>query len=227
MGHKVNPIGLRLCINRNWVSRWYAKHKDFGKFVVEDEKVRSFIKKKLYFSGVTAIEIERSTGKIKIIINTARPGLVIGRKGTEIDKLKEDVVGLLRAKDVALEVEIKEVKSPELESQLVAENIAQQIVKRISHKRAMKKAIQTVMGSRKVGGIKILCSGRLGGAEIARNEGYKEGKVPLHTLRAAIDYGFAEAFTTYGCIGIKVWIFKGYNQFGKNKEGALSDAVNA
>ena len=227
MGHKVNPIGLRLTINRNWVSRWYADKKNYGILLEQDYRIRKFIKDKISFAGIPSIEIERAANKIKIIINAARPGLVIGRKGAEIDKLKSDIFALIGQKETALEVEIREVRNPEIEAQLIAENIAQQLVRRVSHKRAMKKALSTVMASRGAEGIKILCSGRLGGAEIARSEKYKAGKVPLHTLRAVIDYGFAEAFTTYGSIGIKVWIFKGYSQFGKSREGDIKDAVNA
>lgn len=227
MGHKVNPIGLRLCINRNWTSRWYAEKKDYGSLLAQDDKIRKFIKKRLLFAGIPMIEIERSTGKIKVIIHTARPGLVIGRKGAEIDKLKTALVKLLKNKELSLDLEIKEVKNPEIDAQLIAENIGQQLVKRISHKRAMKKALASVRANNKAQGVKILCSGRLGGAEIARSECYKEGKIPLHTLRANIDYGFAEAYTTYGVIGIKVWVFKGYSQFGKTREGDIKNAVNA
>lgn len=203
MGQKVHPIGFRLGINRTWISRWYAE-KDFGKLLQEDLAIRKYLKKKLQQAGISKIEIERATKKTRINIFTSRPGIVIGRKGTEIDKLKKE---LLRLTDKEVFINIIEVKRPEIDAQLVAENVALQLIRRVAFRRAIKRSVSTAL---KMGalGIKISCAGRLGGAEIARSEWYREGKVPLHTLRAYIDYGFAEALTTYGLIGIKVWINK-------------------
>ncbi len=205
MGQKVNPIGLRLGINRNWESRWFPSKDRAPAFLAEDHKIRTMLKKELFFAGVSNIIIERTVKKIRVTIVTARPGVVIGKKGADIEKLKLKLQKMLN-KDVA--INIKEEKKPLANAQLVAENVAQQIERRVAFRRAMKKAIQ---GALKQGakGIKISASGRLGGAEMARTEWYLEGRVPLHTLRAKIDYGFAEALTTYGNIGIKVWIFKG------------------
>ncbi len=203
MGQKVHPIGFRLGINRTWISRWYAE-KGFGKLLQEDLAIRKYLKKKLQQAGISKIEIERATKKTRINIFTSRPGIVIGRKGTEIDKLKKE---LLRLTDKEVSINIIEVKRPEIDAQLVAENVALQLIRRVAFRRAIKRSVSTAL---KMGalGIKISCAGRLGGAEIARREWYREGKVPLHTLRAYIDYGFAEALTTYGLIGIKVWINK-------------------
>lgn len=204
MGQKVNPYGFRLGYNKNWVSRWYSQ-KDYPAFVLQDDQIRKFVKKKLYQAGIARLEIERAGGKIRLIIHTARPGIVIGRKGVEIEKLR----GELRNKfQTEFTIEVNEIRRPEVEAQLVAENIAQQLERRIAFRRAMKR---TVGLARKFGaeGIKVACAGRLAGAEIARGEWYRDGRVPLHTLRADIDYGFAEAATTYGVIGVKVWIFKG------------------
>ena len=205
MGQKVNPIGLRLGINRNWESRWFPAKDRAPSFIEEDHKIRTMLKKELLFAGVSNIIIERTVKKVRVTIQTARPGVVIGKKGADIEKLKQKLQKLLN-KDVA--INIKEEKKPLANAQLVAENVAQQIERRVAFRRAMKKAIQ---GALKQGakGIKISLSGRLGGAEMARTEWYLEGRVPLHTLRAKIDYGFAEALTTYGNIGVKVWIFKG------------------
>ena len=205
MGQKVNPKGLRVGIIRDWDSKWFANKKDYVNFLHEDFKVRKFIKQKLYAAGVPLIEIERAANRLKITIHTAKPGIVIGRGGSEVENLRKLLVGLT-GKQVNLN--IAEVKKPELSSQLVAENIATQLEKRIAFRRAMKQAVSKTM---RMGaeGIKIAVSGRLNGAEIARTEWYSEGKVPLHTLRADIDYGFAEANTTYGKIGVKVWIYKG------------------
>ncbi len=205
MGQKVNPIGLRLGINRNWESRWFPAKSRASSFIEEDYRIRKLIKQELFFAGVSNIIIERTAKKIRVTIVTARPGVVIGKKGADIEKLKNKLQKMLN-KDVA--INIKEEKKPLANAQLVAENVAQQIERRVAFRRAMKKAIQ---GALKQGakGIKISASGRLGGAEMARTEWYLEGRVPLHTLRAKIDYGFAEALTTYGNIGIKVWIFKG------------------
>ena len=203
MGQKVHPTGFRLAINKSWVSRWYAEN-DFGKFLQEDLKIRKYLKKKLYQAGISKIAIERATNKIRINIFTSRPGMVIGRKGSEIDQLKKELQGLT---DKEVHINIHEVKRPDLDAQLVAENIALQLIRRVAFRRAIKKSVTTAL---KFGalGIKVCCSGRLGGAEIARTEWYREGRVPLHTLRAQIDYGFAEALTTYGLIGVKVWINK-------------------
>ena len=205
MGQKVNPIGLRLGINRNWDSRWFPSKDRAPAFIEEDYKIRKFIKDELSFAGVSNVIIERTLKKIRLTIVTARPGLVIGKKGADIERLKNKLQQMLQ-KDVS--VNIKEEKKPLANAQLIAENVASQIERRVAFRRAMKKAIQ---GALKQGakGIKISCAGRLGGAEMARTEWYLEGRVPLHTLRAKIDYGFAEALTTYGNIGVKVWIFKG------------------
>ena len=205
MGQKVNPHGLRVGVIKDWDSRWYARNDKVGDLIVEDYNIRKYLKKTLYAAGVAKIEIERNNQKVKINIHCSRPGVVIGRGGTEIERLRllvEKMIG----KSVALN--IVEIRSPDLNAQLVAENIAAQLEKRISFRRAMKQAMQraTRLGAK---GIKVCCGGRLGGAEIARSESYHEGTIPLQTLRADIDYGFAEAATTYGRIGVKVWIYKG------------------
>ena len=204
MGQKVHPYGFRLGYNKNWQSRWFSK-KEYASFVFEDHKIRTFVKKLLYSAGISRIEIERFGGKIRLILSTARPGIVIGRKGAEIEKLRGDLKKKF-GREFALEV--NEIRRPEIESQLVAENIAMQLERRVAFRRAMKR---TVTMARKFGaeGIKVTCSGRLAGAEIARTEWYRDGRVPLQTLRADIDFGFAEAHTTYGLIGIKVWVYKG------------------
>ncbi|HSI82210.1 MAG: 30S ribosomal protein S3 [Candidatus Methylacidiphilales bacterium] len=204
MGQKVNPIGFRLAVNRNWRSMWYASKKDFPIYLYEDKCIRNFIKKRLDGAAVSKVVIERASNRVRVNIHTARPGVVIGRKASELDKLKDEIRGLT-AKDREVLIDVKEVKNPELDAQLVAENIALQIERRISFRRAMKKTLQTTMDMGALG-VRIKCSGRLGGAEIARSEEYREGKVPLHTLRADIDYGFAEAMTVAGKIGIKVWV---------------------
>ena len=205
MGQKVNPHGLRVGVIKDWDSRWYAREEQVGDLIVEDYNIRKYLKNKLYAAGVAKIEIERSNGKVKININCSRPGVVIGKAGAEIENLRKDMETRL-GKSVNLN--IVEVRSPDLNAQLVAENIAQQLEKRISFRRAMKKAMQqaTRLGAK---GIKVMCAGRLGGAEIARSETYHEGTIPLQTIRADIEYGFAEAATTYGRIGVKVWIYKG------------------
>jgi small subunit ribosomal protein S3 len=204
LGQKVNPIGFRLGIIKTWDSRWYAKA-DFAKLLHEDLKLKAFLKKRLYNSGVSKIEIERAANKAKINIFTARPGLIIGKKGSEVETLKKELAKLT---DNEIYLNIQEVRKPELDAQLVAENVALQLERRIAFRRAMKKSVTSALkfGAK---GIKITCSGRLGGAEMSRTEWYREGRVPLHTLRADIDYGFAEAKTTYGLIGVKVLIFKG------------------
>jgi len=204
LGQKVNPIGFRIGIYKDWNSKWYEE-KDYAKFLHQDIKIRKFIKEKLKHAGVSKINIERTASNTRVIIHTAKPGIVIGKKGSEIDVLKKDIVKFA-GKDI--NIDIQEVRKPDTDAQLVAENIALQMERRVAFRRAMKKAVTTAV---KLGakGIKVMCAGRLGGAEIARTEWYREGRVPLHTLRADIDYGFAEAMTTYGLIGVKVWVFKG------------------
>jgi len=204
LGQKVNPIGLRLGIVKTWDSRWYAE-KNYAKFLQEDIKIRRFIKEKLYHAGISKVEIERTANRAKITIRAARPGIIIGQKGAEIEKLQKEIQKMAQRE---ISINIQEVRRVELDAQLVAENVALQLERRIAFRRAMKKSVTSSM---KFGaqGIKIACSGRLGGAEIARSEWYREGRVPLHTLRADIDYCFAEARTTYGTIGVKVWIYKG------------------
>jgi small subunit ribosomal protein S3 len=213
MGQKTNPIGLRVGVNKDWRSKWYSDKKDFGKLLAEDRKIRETLKKKLESASVPKILIERAATRCRITILTARPGVVIGRKGAEIDKLKEEL-SKMTGKEIY--VDIMEIKQPETDAQLVAENVSLQLERRVSFRRAMKKALQTAMdfGAE---GIKIRCAGRLGGAELARVETYHEGRVPLHTLRANIDYGFAEAFTVYGKLGIKCWICKGETKPEKAK----------
>jgi len=204
LGQKVHPLGFRLGITRTWDSRWYS-HKDFGDFLLEDLKIRGFVKKRLHQASISRIEVERAAGKIRLIVHTARPGIVIGPKGAEIEKLRREILALT---DKEVIVDIKEIRKPEIDAQLVAENVAQQLERRIAFRRAMKKSVTSALKSG-AKGIRIATAGRLGGAEMARREWYREGRVPLHTLRADIDYGFAQARTTYGVIGIKVWIFKG------------------
>ena len=206
MGQKVNPNGLRIGIIKDWNSKWYADKKDIAKFIKEDEVVRTFIKKKYYQSAISSIKIERSEGKIVIFIYPGRPGTLIGKQGAGIEQMKAEVQKLVGDKFVV--INIMEVKNPDMDAQLVAENIAAQLEKRIAFRRAMRSAMQraTRAGAK---GIKTCVSGRLDGAEIARNEHYHEGSIPLHTLRADIDYGFAEARTTFGIIGVKVWVYKG------------------
>ena len=205
MGQKVNPHGLRVGVIKDWDTKWYANKKDFSKFLVEDFKIRQLVKKKLYIAGISRIEIERAAKKIKVNINTAKPGLVIGKGGSGIEELRR-VVEKLTNRSVI--INITEVQKPELDAQLVAENIASQLERRISFRRAMKQCMSKTMKSG-AKGIKTAVSGRVGGAEIARTEHYHEGTIPLQTLRADIDYGFAEADTTYGKLGVKVWIYKG------------------
>ncbi|MFO7605639.1 MAG: 30S ribosomal protein S3 [Desulfurivibrionaceae bacterium] len=204
MGQKVNPIGLRLNIVKTWNSTWYAD-KGYAAFLIEDQKIRKFLKKRLYHAGISKIEIARTGEKVRVKIHTARPGIVIGKKGSEIETLKADLDKFTKRE---CHVDIQEVRRPEADAQLVAENIAMQLERRMAFRRVMKKAVNVALkfGAK---GIKVSCSGRLGGAEMSRCEWSREGRVPLHTLRADIDYGFAEAHTTYGLIGVKVWIFKG------------------
>lgn len=204
MGQKVNPIGLRLGIVKTWESRWYAGKK-YAEYILEDYKIRQFIKDKLYHAGIAKVEIERSAKRVRLRVFTSRPGIVIGKKGAEISLLKKELEKIISNEIL---IDIQEVRKPELDAQLVAENIALQMIRRVAFRRAMKRGISSAMrfGAE---GIKVICSGRLGGAEMARTEQYREGRVPLHTLRADIDYGFTAARTTYGIIGIKVFIFKG------------------
>jgi small subunit ribosomal protein S3 len=204
LGQKVNPIGFRLGINRNWDSRWFAG-KEYSRFVLEDFQIRKFLKKRLMQAGVSKIEIERASSKVRVRIHTARPGLVIGKKGSEIEHVKRDLEKAIRKEAI---LDIQEVRKPEVDAQLVAENVALQLVRRVSFRRAMKKSVSSALRFGALG-IKIACSGRLGGAEMARREWYRKGRVPFHTIRADIDYGFAEAFTTYGAVGVKVAMFKG------------------
>ena len=218
MGQKVCPIGFRLGITQNWRSRWYADKKNFGKLLVEDQKIRKFIKKNYRFTGIPKVEIERTRDEgAKIIIYSARPGLIIGRKGSEIEKLKS---GIEKIVEKGVDIKIQEVDRPELEAQLVAESIAEQLQKRAAYRRTIKKSIESTMGLG-AKGIKVQVSGRLGGAEIARTEGATKGSIPLHTLRANVDYGLAESMTTYGTIGVKVWIYKGLVDIDKGVDYAV------
>jgi len=204
LGQKVNPKGMRLGIIKTWNSRWFSG-KDYAKYVFEDHRLRQYLKKELYHAGVSRIDIERSSNRVKLRIFAARPGIIIGKKGSEIEVLKKKLENLVTHEVL---VDIQEVRKPELDAQLVAENVANQLIRRVAFRRAMKRSVTSAMrfGAE---GVKIICSGRLGGAEMARREWYKEGRVPLHTLRADIDYGVTAAHTTYGAIGIKVYIFKG------------------
>ncbi len=204
MGQKVNPIGLRLGIVKTWESKWYSDKK-YADYIQQDFELRNYVKKKLYHAGISRVEIERSAKRIRLRIYTARPGIVIGKKGSEIERLKQELESKVSQEVL---IDIQEVRKPEIDAQLVAENVAMQIERRVAFRRAMKRGVTSAMrfGAQ---GIKIICAGRLGGAEMARTEWYREGRVPLHTLRADIDYGFTEARTTYGAIGVKVFIFKG------------------
>lgn len=223
MGQKVHPYGFRVGYIYDWKSRWFAKKQEFPKLLLEDVRIKRYLKKALSAAAVSKIEVERASDKIRVLIFTARPGIIIGRRGSEIEKLKEELQGIA-GREVL--IDIKEIKNANIDAQLVSENIAFQIEKRIPHKRAMKKAVQNALdgGAR---GVKIFCSGRLGGAEIARDESYRVGSVPAQTLRADVDYGFAEALTTYGLIGVKVWIYKGDKILDKVKEEEETDGVNA
>jgi len=204
LGQKVNPIGLRLGIVKTWESKWYAG-KNYAGYILEDFNIRKFLKKKLNHAGISRIEIERSSKRVRLRIYASRPGIIIGKKGSEILQLKQEL-----EKQISHEVmiDIQEVRKPEIDAQLIAESVAQQMIKRVAFRRAMKRGVASAMRFGAMG-VKIICSGRLGGAEMARREWYREGRVPLHTLRADIDYGFTEALTTYGIIGIKVFVFKG------------------
>lgn len=220
MGQKVNPVGFRIGVIRTWDSRWYADKKNYSNYILEDIRIRKFVKERLSHAGVSKIEIERSSKRIKLRIFTARPGIVIGKKGTEIAQLKDEI-SKLTTQDVL--IDIQEIRKPEADAQLIAENVALQLMKRTAFRRAMKRGVSSAMrfGAQ---GVKIICSGRLAGAEMARTEWYREGRVPLHTLRADIDYGFAEAKTTYGLIGIKVFVFNG--EVLKKDSPALAAAGN-
>jgi len=217
MGQKVNPIGLRVGINREWDSIWFAKKREYGKFLIEDYKIREYVKKNVVNSGVSQVKIERTSKKCIVTIHTSRPGFVIGKKGSDVEKIKKN---LSRITSSEVSLNIKEVKKPELNAYLVAENIAQQLVKRIAYRKTMKRAIQSALrlGAK---GIRVCLAGRLAGNEIARTEWLREGSVPLHTFRADVDYAEAEALTTYGIIGVKVWIYKGEilsNNLDKNNK---------
>ena len=220
MGQKVNPVGLRIGVIRTWDSRWYADKKNYSNYILEDIRIRKFVKERLSHAGVSKVEIERSSKRIKLRIFSARPGIVIGKKGSEIAQLKDDI-SKLTTQEVL--IDIQEVRKPEADAQLIAENVALQLMKRTAFRRAMKRGVSSAMrfGAQ---GVKIICSGRLAGAEMARTEWYREGRVPLHTLRADIEYGFAEAKTTYGIIGIKVFVFNG--EVLKKDSPALAVAGN-
>jgi small subunit ribosomal protein S3 len=205
MGQKVNPISYRLAVNKDWRSKWFASDRDFPEFLHGDLRVRKYVKDKLKQAAVSKIVIERAWNSLRVTIHTARPGVVIGRKGSAIEEMTDEISRMVGGK--AVKIDITEIKTPEIDAQLVSENVALQMERRISFRRAMKKSIQTAMDLGALG-IKIRCAGRLGGAEISRAEWYREGKIPLHTLRTPIDYGFAEAATVYGIIGVKVWVCK-------------------
>lgn len=219
MGRKVHPFILRVGFIKDWHSRWFAKPKDYPRFIEEDYRIRKFIKRKFKQAAVSKIIIERLVERVKVKIATARPGIIIGRRGADIESLREDLNNMIK-KEISIDIE--EIKEPALDAQLVAENVALQLEKRIAFRRAVKRAIEQSM-SRGAKGIKIICAGRLGGAEMSRTETYKQGKIPLSTLRADIDYGFAESLTTYGLIGVKVWIYKGDVLAKKSAEGAVDD----
>lgn len=211
MGQKVHPYGFRVGYSKPWLSRWFARHDTFADYLYEDAKIRQHLKKTLKTAAVARVEIERSANRVRVGIHTAKPGIIIGRRGADIDRLRDDLHALTKRE---VYVDIKEVKNPAIEAQLVAENIAFQLEKQIAFRRAMKRALQTAMGAG-AKGVRVKCAGRLGGAEISRREGYREGSIPLQTLRADVDYGFAEAHTTYGVIGVKCWVYKGDVLFPK------------
>ncbi len=225
MGQKVHPIGIRLGITKDWSSKWYADSKTYADHVHTDYQIRSFLKKRLSQASVSRIQIERPAGKAHITIHTARPGIVIGKKGEDIEKLRGEVARMMEMPLQDVRINIAEIRKPELDAQLVAEGLAQQLERRVMFRRAMKRAVTNTMRIG-AGGIKVKVSGRLNGAEIARSEWYREGRVPLHTLRADIDYGLAEAKTTYGIIGVKVWIFKG-EVFGPDDAEESTDTSKA
>lgn len=219
MGQKVNPVGIRLGIVKDWSSRWYASSKEFSDTLCADLKVREFLKKKLSQAGISRIQIDRPARNARVTIHTARPGVIIGKSGKEVENLRDEVSKIVK---VPVHVTIEEVRKPELDARLVAESVAQQLERRIMFRRAMKRAVTTALRSGALG-IKISVSGRLGGSEIARTEWYREGRVPLQTFRADIDYALAEAFTTYGVIGVKVWIFKGEILGDKSGQGEVTE----
>jgi small subunit ribosomal protein S3 len=221
MGQKVHPYGLRLGIIKGWKSSWFSKKKDFPQLLYEDFQIRKYIKKNFSNAGVASIDIERASNRVRIILHTSRPGVIIGRRGADIDRLRDELQDITGKQ---IFIDIKEVKNPQIEAQLVAENVAFQLERRVAFRRAMKKAMDTAMNAG-AGGIKVACAGRLGGAEMSRREGYRRGKIPLQTFRADIDYGFTEARTTYGSIGVKVWIYKGdiYPQKTKDKQQKPKD----
>ncbi len=223
MGQKVHPYGVRLGHIKTWKSRWFAKSKDFARLLHEDFKIREYVKKQYSSAAISNIEIERASDRARVIIHSARPGIIIGRRGADIDRLRDDLANLTN-KDVY--IDIKEVKDPQVDAQLISENVAFQIEKRVAFRRTMKKAVQMAM-DHGAEGVKIRCSGRLGGIELSRSEVYKEGKIPLQTFRADIDYGFCEAHTTYGLIGIKVWICKGEVLPEKGAPAVISQAPAA
>mgnify|MGYP001557024722 CR=1 FL=1 len=227
MGQKVHPIGLRLGISTDWNSRWFAEGRDYSTYLVSDVKVRDFLKKKLAQAFVSKIQIQRSVNAVLITIYTARPGIVIGKKGEDIEKLRAETSGMLGLPVQQVKINIEEIRKPEVDAQLVAEGIAQQLERRIMFRRAMKRSVANAMRLGALG-VKVKVGGRLNGAEIARSEWYREGRVPLHTLRADIDYGFAEASTTYGILGVKVWIFKGevFDLEAKRAQSAKNKAAN-
>ena len=223
MGQKVNPVGLRVGINRGWDSIWFAKKNEYGKLLIEDYKIREYIKKNVVNSGVSQVIIERTSKKCIVTIHTSRPGFVIGKKGSDVEKIKKNISGITKSE---ISLNIKEIKKPELNAYLVAENIAQQLVKRIAYRKTMKRAIQSALrlGAK---GIRVCLAGRLAGNEIARTEWLREGSVPLHTFRANVDYAEAEALTTYGLIGVKVWIYKGEILNNTNKDNKEKGNVTA
>ncbi|MEK6807311.1 MAG: 30S ribosomal protein S3 [Pseudomonadota bacterium] len=225
MGHKVNPNGFRLGVTTSWTSNWFAERRVYGENLIKDIAVRSYLKKKLAKASVSRIQIERPSKQARVIIHTARPGIVIGKKGEDIEKLRQEVAGKIGLKSENVHISVEEIRKPELDAYLVAESVAEQLERRIMFRRAMKRAVQNAM-RQGAGGIKIQVGGRLNGAEIARVEWYREGRVPLHTLRAFVDYGTAEAKTTYGVIGVKVWVFTG-EQFKAEKKDEAPAAVEA
>lgn len=222
MGQKVHPVGFRLAVNKDWQSRWFAK-KGYADFLIEDLKIRDFIKENFSFAAIPRIDIDRAGNRVRLTVHTARPGIIIGRKGVEIDRLKERISELTDNKNIF--IDIAEVNNPEARAQLIAENVALQLKRRIAFRRAMKRAVQNAVNAG-VDGIKIRCAGRLGGSEMKRRESYKWGKIPLHTLRAPIDYGFTEAKTSYGVIGVKVWVCRKEEEGGE-KSGAPAEKDKA
>ena len=225
MGHKVRPTSLRLGITRNWSSRWYASKKDFGDQLVQDQQIRSFVKHEFYSAGVPEIEIERSGNKLTVHLHAARPGVVIGKRGVKVEQLKEDLARIVGS-ELDVNLNIVEVQNPDRNAQLVAENIADQLRRRMPFRRVMKQTLRVTMESG-AKGVKIMISGRLGGAEIARTEQTSEGSIPLSTMRADVDYGFAEAKTTYGIIGVKTWVYRGEVMQGKKRKGGARNGDDA